>query len=201
LQGIGWALLAACDDLADLTDASADNGGQLAEIASCVDDLAREPLGSRVLGAFGHLARRAGLGSARQADAAGPRGGVVAGISGPGKSGIVTRYAEQWFRDHPGGMAEVRDLKVGLWDAHGGQGVLVDAPQGAAGLAGLDAAGAGIVRRALADAVAWRAWKAGVDCGECDRLDPGRCAEHAADEDLAAAYEALRDCLPGGDGQ
>jgi len=39
LQGIGWALLAVCDQLADLADAAADNGGQLAEIACAVEAL------------------------------------------------------------------------------------------------------------------------------------------------------------------
>ena len=49
-----------------------------------------------------------------------------------------------------------------------------------------------VVRQALADASAWRAWKAeGADCGDCQRLDPGRCADHAADDEMAAAYEAL----------
>jgi hypothetical protein len=39
LQGIGFALLAVCDQLADVADATTDNGGQLAEIACSVDDL------------------------------------------------------------------------------------------------------------------------------------------------------------------
>jgi hypothetical protein len=50
----------------------------------------------------------------------------------------------------------------------------------------------GLVRQALADASAWRAWKAeGAGCGDCGRLDPGRCTVHAADDELAAAYEEL----------
>jgi hypothetical protein len=49
-----------------------------------------------------------------------------------------------------------------------------------------------LVRQALADASAWRAWKAeGAGCGDCDRLDPGRCTDHAADDELAAGYEDL----------
>ncbi len=49
-----------------------------------------------------------------------------------------------------------------------------------------------LVRQALADASAWRAWRAeGRGCGDCVRLDPGRCADHAVDDELAAAYETL----------
>jgi hypothetical protein len=49
-----------------------------------------------------------------------------------------------------------------------------------------------VVRQALADASAWRAWKAeGAGCPDCQRFDPGRCADHAADDEMAAAYEAL----------
>jgi hypothetical protein len=49
-----------------------------------------------------------------------------------------------------------------------------------------------VVRQALADASAWRAWKAeGAGCPDCQRLDPARCADHAADDEMAAAYEAL----------
>jgi hypothetical protein len=56
----------------------------------------------------------------------------------------------------------------------------------------------GIVRQALADASAWRAWKAeGTGCSDCDRLDPGRCADHAADDEMAAAYESLLHRLTG----
>ena len=47
-----------------------------------------------------------------------------------------------------------------------------------------------VIRQALADASAWRAWKA-EGCGDCQRLDPGRCADHAADDEMAAAYDAL----------
>ena len=55
-----------------------------------------------------------------------------------------------------------------------------------------EAADLDVVRQALADASAWRAWKAeGAGCEDCQRLDPGRCAEHAADDEMAAAYEAL----------
>jgi hypothetical protein len=58
-----------------------------------------------------------------------------------------------------------------------------------------------LVRQALADASAWRAWKAeGTGCSDCDRLDPGRCADHAADDELAAEYEALLHRLAGEEG-
>jgi hypothetical protein len=48
MQGIGYALLAVCDQLADATDAVADCATQLSEIAGAVDGVRREPLGSRV---------------------------------------------------------------------------------------------------------------------------------------------------------
>ena len=58
-----------------------------------------------------------------------------------------------------------------------------------------------VVRQALEDASAWRAWKAeGAGCADCERLDPGRCADHAADDELAAAYEALLHRLAGEEG-
>ena len=31
----------------------------------------------------------------------------------------------------------------------------------------------------------------GAGCGECRRLDPGRCAAHAADEAQAASHDCL----------
>jgi hypothetical protein len=64
-----------------------------------------------------------------------------------------------------------------------------------------EAADLDLVRQALADASAWRAWKAeGTGCGDCDRLDPGRCTVHAADDELAAAYESLLGRLVGEEG-
>ena len=55
-----------------------------------------------------------------------------------------------------------------------------------------------LVRQALADASAWRACRAeGPGCGDCARLDPGRCADHAMDDELAAAYESLLGRLAG----
>jgi hypothetical protein len=64
----------------------------------------------------------------------------------------------------------------------------------------LTAAEAAIARQALADASAWRAWRAeGAGCGECQRLDPGRCAVHAADEAQAASYNSVPRRLGGQD--
>jgi len=49
-----------------------------------------------------------------------------------------------------------------------------------------------IARQALADASAWRTWRAeGAGCEECQRLDPGRCPGHALDESVAAGYDSL----------
>ena len=135
MEGIGWALLAVCDQLADLADATTDNGGQLAELATAVDGLAEtRPRRTRsgLTAAFGRLTRTNSI---------------------PWRSVAFT------------------------------------APQ------------AVIVRQALADAAAWRAWRAeGRDCASCAAADSGKCAEHTGDEDLADAYEAMRARLPGGDG-
>lgn len=49
-----------------------------------------------------------------------------------------------------------------------------------------------LIGQALADAAAWRSWRAeGAHCEGCQRLDPSRCAGHAADDERAAAYDAL----------
>jgi hypothetical protein len=49
-----------------------------------------------------------------------------------------------------------------------------------------------LIGQALADAAAWRSWRAeGAHCEGCQRLDPGRCAGHAADDERGAAYDAL----------
>lgn len=56
----------------------------------------------------------------------------------------------------------------------------------------LSPADIGLIRQALADVSAWQAWCAeGAGCGECQRLVPGRCAVHTANEALAAGYDAL----------
>jgi hypothetical protein len=135
MQGIGWALLAVCDQLADLADAAADNGGQLADIATAVN----------------------GLTAGRPARA---RGCLTA---------VFARLVHATARRSAGTVE-------------------LTAPQ------------AVIVRHAMADAAAWRAWRSeGHQCTGCAALDPGKCTEHAGDEDLAAAYAALRARLPGTD--
>lgn len=56
----------------------------------------------------------------------------------------------------------------------------------------LSPADIGIIRQALADASAWRSWRAeGAGCEDCQRLDPGRCPGHARDEQTAAGYDGL----------
>jgi len=130
-----------------------------------------EPLGSRALGTLRRLARRAHPDHAREAGVP----GTLAGVYDP--------------TDVPGNVPG---------DAHGGQVIPLDVLRRPACTVVPDA-DAGLVSQALADAAAWRAWKAeGAGCAGCARLDPGRCADHAADDDLAAAYEALRDRLAGG---
>jgi hypothetical protein len=58
LQGIGWALLALGEQIADGTDAAADCAAQLAGIAGAADGPCRVPLAGRVRGALANLARR-----------------------------------------------------------------------------------------------------------------------------------------------
>jgi hypothetical protein len=56
----------------------------------------------------------------------------------------------------------------------------------------LSPADIGLIRQALADASAWRAWRSeGAACERCARLDPGRCPGHALDESVAAGYDSL----------
>ena len=55
LQGIGWALLAVCDQLADANDAGADCAAQLAEMAGAVDGLPRLSAAGRLRGQLGRL--------------------------------------------------------------------------------------------------------------------------------------------------
>ena len=199
LQGIGYAVLAVVDQLADANDAAAGSRDQLAGIAMAIGGPAREFCGWRVLGAFGRLVRLARLRSALRCVRRVGVAGLLEGICGPGK-GVLARYADQWAREHPGALVSVHDPEDR--DVMGGdqcgQVVPLDVLLRPARvvLLGSDAR---VVRQALADAAAWRAWKAeGVGCANCERLDPGRCAEHAADEELAAAYEAVGARLSGG---
>jgi hypothetical protein len=194
VQGIGYGLLAIADQLADAVDVGADYGEGLDEIAACVAGLAGEPFSSRLSGMLGRLARRA-----PRAGAAGTCSGIVAGVPGSGKA-AAARYADQWLRDHPGGAVRVYDAKGVPEDVFGDTGGGEVVPLRPAVAAGLDDADVvGIIRQALADAAAWQEWKAeGAGCADCVRLDPGRCAEHAADDVLAAAYEVIRGRMAGG---
>lgn len=174
LQGIGYAVLAVADRLAGT------NGGP-----------ARELRGSRAHGALGRL--RSALRCVRGVGVA----GLLEGICDPGK-GLRSRYADQWAREHPGALVSVPDPRDVLGDGRGGKVVPLDVLRRPARvvLLGSDAR---VVCQALDDAAAWRAWKAeGAGCADCERLDPGRCAEHAADDELAAAYEAVGARLSGG---
>ena len=55
LQGVGYALLAVCDQLADVTDGAADCATHLSGIAGAVDGLSRPSAAGRVRGAFASL--------------------------------------------------------------------------------------------------------------------------------------------------
>ncbi len=56
----------------------------------------------------------------------------------------------------------------------------------------LSPADIGLIRQALADASARRAWRAEVaGCEDCAQLDPGRCPGHARDEQGTAGYDGL----------
>jgi hypothetical protein len=54
LQGIGWALLAIGDQLADGTDAAADCAAQLSGVAGALDDL-HQPAAGRLCGLLGRF--------------------------------------------------------------------------------------------------------------------------------------------------
>jgi Family of unknown function (DUF5706) len=71
VQGIGYALLAVVDQLAGANEGATETRDQLFEIAKAIDGPAREFRGSRVLGAFGRLARRTRPGHARKPGIAG----------------------------------------------------------------------------------------------------------------------------------
>jgi hypothetical protein len=91
LQGIGWALLAVCDQLADLADAVTGVQDQVGEVAAAVGDLS---------------------GSELPAEAAQI---VQAAAKGSGKSALMRRFLAAFFRRHPG--AEVRVLDLANTDA------------------------------------------------------------------------------------
>ncbi len=198
LQGIGWALLALRDQagehLADLADAIADVVVRLSEIADAASAAGatgrpgriRDALARMIWAWAGRPGRRVPEPGAVVLSAA-PAGGVVSGISGPGKSALMARYLEQWLRDHPGGVVQVIPL-----------GALQDDPDGVV----LSAAEAGTVWQALSDAAAWRTVRSGEDgCAGCAEHAAGpegaRCPEHAGDDVIAARYAALQARLGG----
>jgi hypothetical protein len=55
LQGVGYALLAVCDQLADVTDGAADCATHLSGIAGAVGGLSRPSAAGRVRGALASL--------------------------------------------------------------------------------------------------------------------------------------------------
>jgi hypothetical protein len=56
----------------------------------------------------------------------------------------------------------------------------------------LSPADIGLIRQALADAAARRAWRAeGAGCEDCPQLDPDHCPDHARDEQGTAGYDEL----------
>ena len=61
LLGIGWAVLAPGDQLADASDALAGGGGKLEEIAAALTDLPGERPGRRGRGMLGWLRPEGGL--------------------------------------------------------------------------------------------------------------------------------------------
>ena len=56
----------------------------------------------------------------------------------------------------------------------------------------LSPADIGLIRQALADAAAWRAWRAeGAGCEDCAQLDSDHCFGHARDDQRTAGYDGL----------
>jgi len=54
----------------------------------------------------------------------------------------------------------------------------------------LSPADIGLIRQALADTSAWRAWRAeGAGCEACARRDSGRCLDHARHDEISAGYD------------
>ena len=64
---------------------------------------------------------------------------------------------------------------------------------------------AGLIRSALADAAAYREWRAIQWCDKCDAAAEGVCEDHLRDGALTSAYrelsERLAAVLPAPDGQ
>jgi hypothetical protein len=98
LEGIGWALLAVCDQLAGLAGAVTGVQDQVADVAAAVGDLPDGALPA-------------------EADQV-----LQAAARGPGKSGMMRRFLADFFRRHPGAQVRVVDRKeadagTGGWSA------------------------------------------------------------------------------------
>ncbi len=95
LQGLGWALLAVCDQLADLADAVTGVQDQVSAVAAAVGDLSDGGL------------------SAETAQI------LRASAKGSGKSAVMRRFLAAFFRRHPG--AEIHALDLEDTDADAGR--------------------------------------------------------------------------------
>lgn len=87
LQGIGWALLAVCDQLADLADAVTGVQDQVGDVAAAVGDLSDGELPAQVTQILQATAERTG------------------------KSALMRRFMAAFFRRHPEAEICVIDLK------------------------------------------------------------------------------------------
>jgi hypothetical protein len=87
LQGIGWALLAVCDQLADLADAVTGVQDQVGDVAAAVGDLSDGELPAQAAQILQAAAR------------------------GTGKSALMRRFVAAFFRRHPEAEICVIDLK------------------------------------------------------------------------------------------
>jgi hypothetical protein len=87
LQGIGWALLAVCDQLADLANAVTSVQDQVGYIAAAAGDLSDGAV----------LAKTAPI--------------LRATAKGFGKSALMRRFLADYFRRHPAAEIRVLDLK------------------------------------------------------------------------------------------
>jgi hypothetical protein len=87
LEGIGWALLAVCDQLADLADAVTGVQDHVGDVAAAIADLSD---------------------GERPAQAAQI---LRAAVKGSGKSALTRRFVADFFRRHPRAEIRVLDLK------------------------------------------------------------------------------------------
>jgi hypothetical protein len=86
LQGIGWALLAVCDQLADLADTVTGVQDQVGDVAAAVGDLSD-----------GELPAQAAQ--------------ILQAAKGTGKSALMRRFLAAFLRRHPEAEIRVIDLK------------------------------------------------------------------------------------------